>query len=229
MVEPWSLRPRAGQPEIGAGDAFKRRQQHVKALYRMKPTEREQQRRVVRRRKFGAARRSHARRIDEIREIVRSVVRPAVLAKIGDDIAGVADEMIAMPIVFEIVIAAEPGRQGIVALRRQACGAVHPGENDPGVEPSEFPPNPDTSHDVERAAEAEFAQPDAGIPQACRPRRIAADEEMLILAGVLQSDREAGEEDFGTAMARPGHDLDELRHGSKSSQRAATSVQDSPC
>src|SRR5215471_15191209 len=56
--------------------------------------------------------------------------RPSVADGIIDDRAGVRDELIAMSIIFQIVISAEPTNVHEVAARAKSCRTAHPGEHD---------------------------------------------------------------------------------------------------
>ena len=50
----------------------------------------------------------------------------AGISKMSETMSGIADQMVALGIVFEIVITAEPGNMHVVAFRTHRGGAVHP-------------------------------------------------------------------------------------------------------
>ena len=144
----------AGEPEMKPRHLGERGEQHIEALVRVEPAERQ------RRAAHPAASRALPRAIGataarhgKIGQIVRPLRRPALAHQIGDDIARVADEMIAAPVIFQIVITPEARNMDEIAARAKLRRAVHPGQHDarperrdgaakaPRVAMSRAPPN----------------------------------------------------------------------------------------
>src|SRR4029077_4817497 len=67
---------------------------------------------------------------NEIWQIIDPVARPAFGNGIIDYGAGVADQMIAAPVIFQIIISPESGNMHEIAARAKPRRSAHPGQND---------------------------------------------------------------------------------------------------
>ena len=125
-----ALRPVAAEPEMHAGCLRHRMQQHVETLDPVQPAQRQHEDGAVRRVEIRTRRRRRRPLIGEIGEVMDPVGRPALLDEVCHNIACIPDQMIAAPIVLQIIIAAEPGNAHEPAARHDDRRPVHPGQHD---------------------------------------------------------------------------------------------------
>ena len=124
-----------------------------------------------------------------------------------DDGAGVGDQMVAAPIVFQIVIPPEPGNMHEIAARASLRRPAHPGQNDIRAPSRDLPPEPEPGGEVERSAKPQLADMDTRRPQARGAVGIAPDQHPLRFAGPLQRRGEPHKKGFGPSVMRPRHCL----------------------
>ena len=135
------------------------------------------------------------------------LARPALAHGVIDDRSGVADQVLAAPVVLQIIIAAEPSDMDKIAGRTHRRGAAHPGQHDIGTPRRDLAAEGGPGRDVEQAAEAQFGERHPGVLQSARAVGIGPDQDPLRLAGALQGIRETHEKDLGPAVARSRHRL----------------------
>ncbi len=212
----------AREPEIKPRHFRHRREQHIEAFVRMQPPERHRERRIVGRREAGARQRRQRRRVGEIRQIMHAVRRPAFLHHPFGQRARIADEMMAVLVVAQIVIAAEPRDMHEIAARAIDRRAAHPAQHHARLEIVDRGFEAARGDEIEHAAEGDFIDLEPRCAQSRRALGLAADDEPLRLAGMMQRDRQPLEERLGPAMRRARHRLQDARHDISASKRSAT-------
>ena len=179
--------------------------QDVERLVAVQTAEREDQRGGGRQ---AECRRGGVRHVGgEVRQVVQPRGRPALGGNPIDDGARVADQVVAVAEIPQVVVAAEAAGQDPVALWREARGAAHPGDRDAGREMAEGGSEAGAGQQVERAAEAKLQRDQASAGQAVGPGGVAADDRQDGVAGMRERDGETLEEQLGAASGRSGHDL----------------------
>src|SRR6185312_8165817 len=180
----------------------KRVEQYVEPFVRMEPPQRQRPDIAV---ALGAPARAGVGH--EIRQIVDPVTRPAMLDRVIDDRAGIADQMVAMAEIFEVVIPAEPGQVNVFAARTEARRPAHPGEDDIGAERGDLPAESQAGGKIEPAAKPGLDDLDPRAPQFLRARRVAPYQHALVIAVALEGPGKSDEKRLGPAMRRPRDSL----------------------
>src|SRR6185437_4361918 len=212
-----------GEPEVKPLDAGNRFEEHIEPLVAMKPAQRQGERRILGRREGSARQRRGSRILGEIRQVMHPPLGPALSDEPGRKPARVADEMIAMTVVAQIVIASEPRNMHEIAARAKRGRAAHPGEHDPWAKFGDRPREARLGHEIEDAAERKLERRQALPPKPRSAFGIAPDDDRLIFTGAIQRHGKALEERLGAAMHGAGHRLEHPRHWRKASKRCATS------
>src|ERR1700676_2088450 len=159
---------------------------------------------------------------------MRASLGPARAHHVVHDVPGVADQVIAPAIVFEIVVASQAANMHEFAARAKPGRAAHPGQYDLRPILPKKAPHSESRAIVEQASEWQLDRRQTTCPKRRRALGVPADDNALALPRSGQRQREAHEECLGTAVTRTGDCLHEAGHGMSASKRAATSPQESP-
>ena len=116
---------------------------------------------------------------NEVRQVTDPLTRPTFGNCVVDNGPCVPDQMIAAPIVFQIVIPPEPSDMHKVAARAQPSGAAHPSQHDVGTPSGDLARECEPGRQIEDAAEGEYRQ---------QVRAVVAD-----VPDSLQAERAGGE------------------------------------
>ncbi len=90
--------------------------------------------------------------------------RPAGILQVAADILGIAHQVIAAPVVFQIVITAQPADMGEFTARAKTGGAVHPGQHDIGLKGLDLPAQAPPRAQVQASAEGQLNRRQATRP-----------------------------------------------------------------
>ncbi len=124
----------------------------------------------------------------------------------------VADQMIALAIIFQIVVTAEPGHAHEIALgRHEGRGAAHPAQHDIGAEIADLARQERLGDEIERTTKAQLQRIEPGFPQTVHPAIVAADDDRLLQPGAVQRHDQTLEEGLGAAMRLPRHRLQDAQ------------------
>ncbi len=210
------FRPFAAEPQHGARDARQGIEQHVEALVRMQPPEREQHRGVGCRVEAAAIRRRRRRRVDEVGQVPGILLRPAAADDVVADIRGIADQVVAVAVVFQIVVTAHARRHHVPAGPAESRGAAHPGELDVGRELLGGPAKRAPCGKIEHAAERKLDRCDSVGAEQRRPLAVLPDDGALRDPGARQGRDEPVEKGFRAAVRGARHHLHHARQSSSS-------------
>ena len=209
-----------GDPHPAARQIGQGGQADVVGLVAVQPAHAQQQRRVLRRVQCGARGGRVVPRHGEVRDVFDPVGRPALADQIVGDVAGVADQVVRAPIVFQVVVAAEPADpRPRTRARDDPAGAVHPLHQHLGVQPARQPADARAGGEVERRLEA---QHEGRHPHGLQRRfavGVGVDGGGLGRAVPLQRVEQVEEEGLRPAVARRAEQV-QHRHGRLCSRAA---------
>ena len=131
--------------------------------------------------------------------------------------------MIAILVIAQIVIAAEPRGMNEIAARAIDRRATHPGQHNTRLEITHGAGKVPGADEIERTAKRYLFHRQTDGTQPCRAARLAADDELLRLARMMQRDRQPLEESLRPTMRCAGHGLQDARHDISASKCCATS------
>ena len=174
-----------------AGHGFKK---HVESLVLVQPAEGQQERRPDRREVLLAGHRLGALRGDEIGQEVGPLLGPAQFGQILHDFLCVADQVVAFPIVLDVVIAAQAGHVDEVPLGALDGRPVHPGDDDIGLETPDLALQGRCRPEIEKAPEGKLGSFHSAGFQGLRPPRVVADHHALFESRPAQGLNQADEE-----------------------------------
>ena len=119
------------------------------------------------------------------------------------------DQVVAVAIVFEVVVAGEPPGVNEPTARTEPCRPVHRGEHDVGGEPPHQGTEGQAGAQIERAAERHLDWLDAARAEPRRPARVAADDDPLFEAGPRHAEDEVLEERLRATELGARHGVDD--------------------
>ena len=211
-----ALRPLAGQPQAALRQRRQRADQAVEGLVRMQPAKRRDDRPVIARSFAGRAAivRAFGAVGNEIDLVVDPVSRHTFGDKIVGDVARVRHQPVAVAVIFEIVESAEAGDM------RASTGSCHCGRPVHPAEDDIRPLAPDRVGNLapvkrrQKRREPASLNRKTGRGKARHPVGIGLDHQPLSHPGLMKGAGKPLEEQLGTAMAGPGHGLEqpEIRH-----------------
>ena len=195
-----------------------------KALFLVQAAHGEHQPTVVRREQRRTRERLGGHVLGEVGHVMRPVLGPALIDQVVADVLGIADQVVAGPVVFQVVIAAQAADMDEPALRARRRRPVHPTHHDVGLETPDRATQPQRRRQIERSAETSLDDLDIALAQGLDPFGIGADHRQLIDPGTLQRRNEPREERLCAPMPSPGHRLKYTHQGINSSKAAAASA-----
>ncbi len=201
------LRPVTGQHQPHAGQRRQGAKQDIEAFFGMQPAEPEQQLpgpRECRRHTAGLVG-------DEIRQVMRPRSGPAARPHPGDEAPGIADQMIAMAKMGEVVEAPEPPEQNVIATRGVEARAAHPAHHDARGEAAEMAGETRFRPKIDDVAEAEFDWREPASGQARGARRIALDDREHVIAGGKLGEAKPLEKQLRPAHRGAGDDMSDAQ------------------
>ncbi len=200
-------RPVAGQPQKDSRQPRHRLDQDVECLVMMKSPKRQDQRRVLRCCVARAVGGRRAARIHKIRNEMGALAQPAAAQKIFDQIRRVADQMIAMPVMPQIVVAAEPRDVHEFAARHILSGAGHVAHHDLRLEGGDRAFDDSLGREIEPTGEGRCDDRYARGVERRQALRLRTDDRQLNDAGQLKSCTEPREIKLRAALFGARHHL----------------------
>ena len=153
---------------------------------------------------------------------MHALCRPALRGNAAHQIMRIADQMIAMAKILQIIITTEAADQCPVAFRREARGALHPGHHHIGFEILQCAAKARLGQQIKRTAKGQFHRLQSCGAQPCGAVLISSDHRQHLIPALMQGDSGAFEKTFRPADRRAGHDLRDL-HGLRPPWRSGSS------
>ena len=134
--------------------------------------------------------------------------RPALAPQVSGDTRRVGDQVVAVPVILEIVVTAHARQMERRAGRKQAGRPAHPGHGQIGPERGNLAPQGPPGRKIEAPPEVQLQHRHACRLDAPGARLVMADHGALGQAGARQGRHQAFEEGLGAADSRAGHHVD---------------------
>ena len=145
---------------------------------------------------------------------MNSWLGPPRFNQIVTDVLCVANQMIALAIILNLVIATEPRGGDVRSQRRVSCRSIHPSQYDFGGELTDCAFHAVGAGNVEHTAQTQLKRCNASSAQRSGAVCVAANNDFLLDANARQGRCQTGEEGFSATMFGTSHDLHQLGHDS---------------